>query len=423
MSTRGAIASRGEDARAGMLRIGYLINQYPKPSHTFIRTEMRELERQGHQVARLAVRGWKEAPQNQSDAEEQGATEYVLKAGVSVLVGSALYTMISAPRSFARALAQTWRLGRGSQAGPMKHFIYLVEACWTARWAKRRGIMHLHAHFGTNTAAVAAIVQRLSGLPFSFTVHGPDEFDAPRQLKLREKAEAASFVIAITSYCRSQLFRWVDPQHWSKIKIVRCTPDFPFLDAESSPVSGQKRLICVGRLCEQKGQLILVEALRLVVAEGIDTHLVLAGDGPMRPEIEHSIRAAGLDDRVSITGWVDSDRVKEELLRADALVLPSFAEGLPVVIMEAMALGRPVLSTIIAGIPELVRDHIDGFLVPAGDSRVFANAIRHYFLLADGERQQLATNCRKRVRDLHDPAREAAFLAELIRTRGEAVRP
>lgn len=397
-----------------MLRIGYLINQYPKPSHTFIRTEMQELERLGHHVARLAVRGWEDRQAHTVDAEEQARTEYLLKGGISPLIVSVLQRLLTSPGGLLRAAQKAVQLGRRSQAGMLKHFIYLAEACWTVRWSKRHGIQHLHAHFGTNTAAVATLAKVLSGLPFSFTVHGPDEFDAPRELKLKEKAEAAAFVVAITSYCRSQLFRWVDPSHWSKVKVVRCTPDRAFLQAEPTRLPGSGRLICVGRLCEQKGQLTLIQSIKLLIDEGFDVSLVLAGDGPMRGEVEEAIKALGLQDRVTITGWIDSERVKDELSRADALVLPSFAEGLPIVVMEAMALGRPVLSTLIAGIPELVRDGVDGYLVPAGDSRLFAGAIATYLRLSEADRVTMSDNCRQQVRLLHDPAKQATLLAELI---------
>jgi glycosyltransferase involved in cell wall biosynthesis len=419
---KAATRSTNGESTTSTIAVGYLINQYPKPSHTFIRTEMRELERQGHRVVRLAIRGWEETPGSPLDAEEQAATDYVLKAGVLALAIAMLIRTVRAPLAVGRALSVTWKLGRGSQAGLLKHLIYLLEACWTLQWAKQRQVTHIHAHFGTNTAAVATLVHALGGPSFSFTVHGPDEFDAPRQLKLREKAKAAAFVIAITSYCRSQLFRWVDPQDWSKIKIVRCTPDPTFLEAESATAEFHGQLVCVGRLCEQKGQLTLIEALRRLAADGIRVRLVLAGDGPMRADIERAARAAGLESWVRITGWINSGQVKDELLAADALVLPSFAEGLPVVIMEAMALGRPVLSTIIAGIPELVREGCDGFLVPAGDSSLFADAIKRFLNLSDAQRQQLGANCRERVRHLHVPARQAAYLAELIANGGTALR-
>ncbi|GAA4000738.1 glycosyltransferase family 4 protein [Sphingomonas humi] len=404
-----------------MLRIGYLINRYPWPSHTFIRTEMRELERQGHEVARLAVRGWDDAQGSALDEEEQKLTDYVLQSGALGLLASAAGLLLRSPLAFARGLAATLRLARGSQAG-LKHIAYFLEACWVVGWSRRRGVAHLHAHFGTNTAIVATIVHALCGLPFSFTVHGPEEFDAPRQLKLREKAAAASFVVAITSYCRSQLYRWVDPQDWPKIKIVRCTPEPTFLVAAPTPPPAAKRLVCVGRLCEQKGQLKLIEALERLGDKHPDLKLVLAGEGPMRPELEHAVAKASLGERVTITGWINSERVMGELLAADALVLPSFAEGLPVVIMEAMALGRPVISTLIAGIPELVRDGVDGFLVPAGDSDLLADAIDRFLALSNGERQRLAAAASERVRERHQPAREAAYLAELALSGGKAER-
>jgi glycosyltransferase involved in cell wall biosynthesis len=397
-----------------MIRVGYLINQYPKPSHTFITTEMAELERQGFAILRIAVRGWSDAPTNDRDAREQASTRYILKSGPIALLGAAARLALTRPKGFVRALASSVQLSRGSAGGLFKHLIYFVEACWTAHVLTQNKVRHLHAHFGTNTAVVALLIHRITAIPFSFTVHGPEEFDSPRQLKLREKTRLAAFVAAISSYGRSQLFRWIDPKDWPKIKIVRCAPDPSFLESDYVPPPTANRLVCVGRLCEQKGQLLLLEAIERLGGEGISLQLVLAGDGEMRPDVERAIAERGLADSVTITGWIDIERVRAELLRADALVLPSFAEGLPVVIMEAMALGRPVISTLIAGIPELVRDGIDGFLVPSGDVQALADAIRRFLLLDEHSVARMAASCRERVRERHDIRNEAAKLARLI---------
>ena len=142
------------------------------------------------------------------------------------------------------------------------------------------------------------------------------------------------------------------------------------------PAPAARRLVCVGRLCEQKGQLLLVEAARRLAAQGIEFELVLAGDGELRSEIEALIGRYKLQDRVRITGWISGDEVREQILAARALVLPSFAEGLPIVIMEAMALKRPVISTFVAGIPELVHPGEHGWLVPAGDVEALADVMR-----------------------------------------------
>ena len=184
----------------------------------------------------------------------------------------------------------------------------------------------------------------LGGPPYSFTVHGPEEFDAPLALGLGEKIARSAFVVAISSFGRSQLYRWVAHSQWPKVEVVHCGLDDAFRSAPAVRAPEAPRLVCVGRLCEQKGQLLLLEAVRRVVAKGGALELVLAGDGEMRAELEAQVVALGLRDHVRITGWIDGTEVREEILAARALVLPSFAEGLPVVIMEAMALRRAVFE-------------------------------------------------------------------------------
>ena len=199
------------------------------------------------------------------------------------------------------------------------------------------------------------LVHELGGPRWSFTVHGPEEFDKAPLIGLAEKIRRCTFVVAISSYGRSQLYRIVEQQHWPKVHVVHCGLEPDFLAAPATPVPATPRLVCVGRLCEQKGQLLLIEAAGRLAARGVAFELVLAGDGELRDEIEALIRKNNLTSRVRITGWISSNDVSDEILAARALVLPSFAEGLPVVIMEAMALSRPVISTFVAGIPELVR--------------------------------------------------------------------
>jgi glycosyltransferase involved in cell wall biosynthesis len=397
-----------------MSRVGYLINQYPMPSHTFIRNEILELERQGVSVERYALRGWDNPALDATDEAEQARTSYVLAGGGLPLFISAVRLLCLRPGRFAKALFVAFQLSRGSEQSLLKHLVYLLEACQVARWTEQAGVKHLHAHFGTNAAEVALLAFRLGGPSFSFTVHGPEEFDKPLQLKLREKARAASFVVAITSFCRSQLYRWIDLADWSKIEIVHCGLESTFLDAPATAPPRLGRLVCVGRLCEQKAQLLLLDVLKLLQADGLNVHLTLAGDGAMRRDVEHAIQVGGLSSAVFITGWLNSEQVKQAILQADALVMASFAEGLPVVIMESMALGRPVITTAIAGIPELVRDDQEGFLVPAGDRRALADAIKKLLAAESTHLNELAQSCRKRVRERHSIQIEAAKLAKLF---------
>jgi glycosyltransferase involved in cell wall biosynthesis len=231
-------------------------------------------------------------------------------------------------------------------------------------------------HFGTNSAQVAMFVHLLSNIPYSFTVHGPEEFDMPRFIHLREKARYAKNVVAISSFGKSQLYRHIDYIDWPKVKIVHCGLENSFHEKGTSKVPDTNKLVCVGRLCEQKGQLLLVEAINQLVSEQIPVRLVLAGDGEMRNEIELLIEKYSLSHAIDITGWINSDQVRDEILSSRALVLPSFAEGLPVVIMEAMVLRRPVMATYIAGIPELVLDKENGWLFPAGSVDDLSAAIK-----------------------------------------------
>ncbi len=395
--------------------VAYLINQYPKVSHSFIRTEIRALEEQGVTVERFAVRGWDAEIVDPLDREERERTRYLLRDGAMPLAGATLGALLRRPGRFLSTLAAAWRLSRGAERGFLYHLIYLAEACLMLRWLTRSGAAtHVHAHFGSNAVLVALFVRMLGGPPYSFTVHGPEEFDKPLQWKLTEKIARAAFVVAITSFCRSQLFRWADAGDWGKIAIVHCAIDPRFVAARTTPAPANDTLVCVGRLCEQKGQLLLVEAVAALHARGVRVRLVLAGDGEMRPAVERAIAAAGIGAQVTIAGWVNADQITEMLQDARALVLPSFAEGLPVAIMEAMARERPVLSTYIAGIPELVRDGVDGVLIPAGDVQALSGAIARLLAATPDEIAAIGASARARVLERHDSHTEAAKLAALF---------
>lgn len=396
------------------MKIAYLINQYPKVSHSFIRREILALERQGYDVQRLAMRGWADELCDEDDVRERSATRYVLQDGAVALGVDVLRMAFKRPGRFVKALALACRIGLRSDRPLPLHLIYLAEACRIVPWMETHGAGHLHAHFGTNPTEVAMLAHILGGPAYSFTVHGPEEFDKPQFLWLAEKIRRAAFVVAVSSFGRSQLFRWAAHADWTKVEVVHCGIDPGFHAVPVRAIPAAPRLVCVGRLCEQKGQMLLVRAVQAVVAKGIPIHLVLAGDGEMRGDIEKLIAECGLGQHISITGWIDGNRVREEMLAARALVLPSFAEGLPVVIMEAMALRRPVLSTYIAGIPELVRDGETGWLFPAGDVAGLASALETCLNTAPEQMQVMGEAGYRRVLDRHAVDTEAAKLVRLI---------
>lgn len=395
-------------------RIAYFINQYPKVSHSFIRREILALERQGFDVQRIALRGWDGDLVDGEDLRERGQTQYVLQGGIVALLLAGLRLLVTRPLRFAVALQAALNMGLRADRPWPYHLIYLAEACRIVPWLQASGAQHLHAHFGTNSAEVAMLASLLGGPSYSFTVHGPEEFDKPEFLKLREKVQHAAFVVAISSFGRSQLCRWVDYADWSKIQVVHCGLEPAFHKLQAIKIPSAPRLVCVGRLCEQKGQLLLVDAVGRLVRKGVDIELVLAGDGEMRPEVERLIDQRQLHKQVRITGWISSEQVREELLAARALVLPSFAEGLPVVVMEAMALRRPVLTTHIAGIPELVAHGKHGWLFPPGDVEALAAALEEFLALPLAALERMGAAAHAQVLERHAIDTEAAKLARLF---------
>jgi len=395
--------------------IAYLVNQYPKISHSFIRREIQAIEEQGFEVLRLAMRGWDGKLVDAADIDERSRTRYLLKGGALPLLLALCRTLLLRPVKFLRALQLATRMSRRSDRPLSVHVAYLAEACAVLGRLRSTPVRHVHAHFGTNAAEIATLLRALGGPTYSFTVHGPEEFDKPEGLHLATKVQQASFVVAISSFGASQVQRWVKHADWPKIRVVRCGVDEAFLGCDKLPRSDGNRLVCVGRLCEQKGQLLLVMAAAELVRRGQDFTLVLAGDGDMRAEIESLVSRCGLTGRIRITGWLSSEGVREEILASRALVLPSFAEGLPVVIMEAMALGCPVVSTFVAGIPELVIPGETGWLVPAGDVAQLVNAIQSVLQMPETEIAAMGRRGRQRVAALHSATREAQRLAEYFR--------
>jgi colanic acid/amylovoran biosynthesis glycosyltransferase len=397
-------------------KIAYLVSEYPKVSHSFIRREIVALEKRGWSITRFSIRDWSKDLVDPADIRESLLTTSVLGNGAVSLVLATSKVFIRRPLRFVEALCLALRMAIGSDKPFVWHLIYLAEACWIAQRLEKQGITHLHAHFGTNPTEVAMLVGVLSKIGYSFTVHGPEEFDRARHIHLKEKVARSRMVVAISSFGRSQLFRAVDHGQWAKIKIVHCGIDQAFSDIAVVSPSLARRVVCVGRLCEQKGQLLLVEAVAMLRDQGITFELILVGDGEHRNAIEGRIREYRLDNQVRITGWASAEKVKEEMLLARALIMPSFAEGLPVVLMEAMALGRPVLSTYVAGIPELVVDGKSGWLFPAGSIEHMAASIRACLDAGESELTSMGEYARARALDRHDVDKEVLKLERLFQS-------
>ena len=268
---------------------------------------------------------------------------------------------------------------------------------------------------GPISAEIALLVEVLGGPRWSFTVHGPEEFDKAPLIHMAEKLRRCAFVVPISSYGRSQLFRMLDRESWHKVHVVHCGPRCRFF----LRLHLRRRLLpadwCVsGDFASKREQLLLLEAARELVMRGIQFQLVIVGDGEMRPDLDAFIMRYGLQERVEITGWLFNAAVVEQIRSARALVLPSFAEGLPVVLMEAMALGRPVISTFVAGIPELVEPSKSGWLVPAGEIEALADAMQACLDMPVEQLAEMGDAARGRVAARHEIEHEVKKLALLF---------
>ena len=405
-----------------MPNLAYLVNSYPRPTLTFIRREIAALEAMGTPVIRYAIRDSGLPRIDPDDQVEHERTRRLLDAGPFGLLGG-MGAALLRPGAFVRGLRMAIRLGRVSERGVLLHLVYFAEACLLRRWADRDGVGHLHVHFGTNSAAVALICRMLGGPSYSVTIHGPEEFDAPRALAIGLKVRHAAFAVAISSFGRSQLWRWADPEDWGKVHVVHCGIDAGDLDREPTEPPDAPRLLNIGRLDEQKGQLLLVEAAEILQRRGRVFSIALIGDGPLRSRLESEIARRGLSEVISLQGWRTGPEIREALRESRALVLPSFAEGLPVVIMEALAMHRPVLSTSVAGIPELVRPGESGWLVPAGSVDDLADAIEGVLDAEPAELRRMGAAGAALVAANHDVRCEADRLAALFPIGNGAVNP
>ena len=395
-------------------KIAYFTNLYPAVSHAFIRREILAVEREGFEVTRIALRGWDSEIFDPQDATERERTRYVLQQGPRRLALVALRLAVSSPAKFLAGLRLAWRQGRRSVRAMPYHFAYLAEACQLVTWLHESGVGHVHAHFGTNSAEVVMLARELGGPPYSFTVHGPLEFNNLDYLGLADKIGKSAFTVAITDFTRSQLSRAAAYRDWSRIEVVRCGLDPEFFAQPPDPVPDVSRLTCIGRLVEQKGQLVLVQAAAVLKARGKRFTLSILGGGPMEREIRELVRRLGLQECVEMPGAVSTDRLLGELKDSRGLVLPSFAEGLPMVIMEAMAMGRPVISTYVAGIPELVVPGENGWLVPASAVEALADAMEALLDASPERLTEMGAAGFARAKRLHNADQLGQTLASLF---------
>jgi colanic acid/amylovoran biosynthesis glycosyltransferase len=397
------------------VRLAYLTSLYARASDSFVRAEVAELRALGHSVHTFSIREPAQSELvSQAVREEHARTDYVLSHGPAALLAATARQAVRRPLAFLRVMRLALRIGSPGARGRTWPFAYLAEASYLAERLEELGVEHLHDHIAEGSASVAMLASELCGVPFSVTVHGPGEFDQPELLAFDEKLARAAFFVAISHYARSQVLRWARPEDWGRVHVVRCGVERRLLDRPRAPLPDAPRLVSIGRLDVQKGQQLLLEALARVPA----AELTLIGDGSLRVTLEDAARRLGVSGRVHFTGWLAADEVAAEIEASRAIVMASLAEGLPIVLMEALALGRPAVATDVGAVSELVEPGQTGWLVPAGAVEPLAEAMSAAVTASTAELERLGAAGADRVRAEHDAAREAARLAELFEASG-----
>jgi colanic acid/amylovoran biosynthesis glycosyltransferase len=397
-----------------MNRIAYLSNPYPAISHTFIYREIESLRKKGIEIATVSV---SQTPDKEkmTIAEQQEAERTLVLKDTSVvsILASCVSLFLHSPAGFLKMTMHALTLCFRGPKNPVKALGYLAEAIILLAWLRKKQITHIHEHFANPTAFVAMLCKRYGGISYSLSIHGPDVFSQVDSTMLADKVKEATFIRCISNYCKSQIML-ITPHHlWKQHHIVRCGVDTDIFHARTPPENTVPQILCVGRLCPAKGQHILIEACGKLREQGVSFAMRFVGDGPERTSLEDLSQELGLEEFIHFTGVLGQDEVKKEYEKADFFVLPSFAEGVPVVLMEAMAMTIPVISTRITGIPELIDHGTDGLLATPGDVDDLASQL--HLLLEDrafGER--LGAAGRNKVSEKYSQEKNNAELAEIF---------
>lgn len=395
-------------------KIAYLTGQYPEVSLTFILREVEALRALGVEVKTCSIR--RTPPQQHpGPAEKEAArtTFHVLEQAKNPLhLLAAQSYLFTRPGRYLAALRLAWKTRSPGLKAALYQLVYFFEATILARYLEREKIDHLHNHFVFGAATVAMLQRELTGIPYSFMLHGPADLFEPYRWALAEKAARARFVTVISHFARSQLMFFSDPGHWEKYHIIHCgvTPE-RYAGLQVQRDDDEIRLVFVGRLAPVKGLRVLFKVLERLRPEIPNLRMTIVGDGPDRARLEDAARHLG--DMVTFTGYQSQDAVAQTLASSDICVLPSFAEGVPVILMEAFAAGLPVIATQVAGVGELVVDGESGYLVPPGDEDALAQRIRQ--LAADPTlRTQMGATGRAKVKADFDITHEADRLLQLF---------
>ena len=395
------------------IALAYLCGEYPRATDTFIQREVAALRRAGLRVETIAVR--RPARQEQGSAEqeeERRRTHYLLPCTLRVLLADHLGLLWHNPIRYFRGswLALTVR-APGLRA-LLYQLFYFAEAGMVAAHMRRLHLSHLHNHAPDSSGYVAMLAAELAGFTYSMTIHGFGILSEPVRWRLREKIDRALFTICVSLHARSQAMLWSKRTCWPRLHVVHCGIEPNQITARHHQWRGQ-RLLFVGRFDHVKGLPLLLEAFANLVERDPNLHLDLVGDGPETSDLEALARELELSERITFHGYHSQAELRQDFALADVFVMTSFAEGIPVVLMEAMAQGVPVVAPRITGIPELVEDGVSGLLYTPGAVDQLVERIER--LLVDAElRNECAEGGRKKVAEEFNLLLETIKLAAIM---------
>ncbi|MCX5662494.1 MAG: glycosyltransferase family 4 protein [Planctomycetota bacterium] len=423
-----------------MLRLAYLNSEYPSLSHTFIEREVQDARSRGIEVHTFTVRPAGATGRLSQAHDAEARTTCVLMNGAWGLFVSSLRTLLTHPVGFLRGLVRSQRLALPGVRSRLWHLAYLLEAARLVEELRSRGLNHVHVHMANNAASIALLASKIDpSIQYSLTVHGSAEFFAVEEVRLADKVREAVFVRTISQFCRAQIMAWTDPAFWDRFHVVHCgvnlqsfspkapapapnvtgAADLTTAAAGTAGISGNPsrprlRILTVGRLHPIKGYPQMLEACKHLTDAGVDWSWTVVGDGELRRDLEERVQKLDLGQRVRFSGAVGQDDIQPYFDDADVLVVSSFMEGVPVVLMEAMAKEMAVVSTRVGGVPELVEDGREGLLVDPGSAPALAKALVR--LAHDPSlRRSLGANARQKIAaqfDIHGIGNQVAELFE-----------
>ncbi len=394
------------------MKVAYVTSLYPAVSHTFILNEVLALKRLGVQIGCFSIN----RPQNKDilgpdAANEAALTRSILPLPPGQTIKALAWCLTHRLPALAGVLKHTRPKGGGLKVNA-KWAAYLLEGILLAHWLAKDGYQHLHCHFGNSASHTAQIAARIAGIPFSVTCHG-SELNDPIGFRLPQKAREAAFLACVSKFGRARLMHVCDRRDWGKFKIVRCGLAARAADPYPRASGGSADILCVGRLSPEKGHFILLDAIEALQRKGLTARLTIVGDGPLRRELEQRAASLPRPQDVTFTGSLEPRLVAEHIRACSLVVLASFSEGVPVVLMEAFSHGRPVVATRVGGIPELVDHGESGLVVSPGDVGELAQAMER--IIAD---PVLAENMGRRgaakILEEFDESRSVHKLKELF---------